>query len=296
MRMSGHPRQLRRCVLLLVAGLLGAAVVVLPAVASSETSSPIEAHETSGSYGEKHRSWKPPEVAVSSGGTVAFSNTTGVAHGVEWRNGNPATPSCSGVPTTFKESSANWSGTCTFAQPGTYTFYCTVHGSEMTGTITVTASTTTGTTPTTTATTTASTTTAGAPGGGGPSPSSPAGSSASPLAGSAASAFKLSSTQHGHAVRGSVGISTAGAGGSLEVDLLVKAASLATGGHTARVRVGKLVLSHLHAGKNAFSVPLNSRARRALRRHGHLALSARMLVSPPGGSTLTITRSVLVHA
>jgi hypothetical protein len=93
-----------------------------------------------------------------------------------------------------------------------------------------------------------------------------------------------------------VNISPAGEGGSLEVDALVKSAALARNGHGGRVRVGKLVLSHLHAGNIAFSVRLNSRARSALRRHGRLALSLRVIVSPLCGSMLTITRSVVVRA
>ncbi len=41
------------------------------------------------------------------------------------------------VGTTPAASGTKWSGACTFTQAGTYTFFCTVHGSEMTGTITV---------------------------------------------------------------------------------------------------------------------------------------------------------------
>jgi hypothetical protein len=97
-------------------------------------------------------------------------------------------------------------------------------------------------------------------------------------------------------VRGSVAISQAGAGGSLEVDLLAKSASLARGGHATPVRVGKLVRSRLRAGKVAFSVPLNIRARGALRRHGRLALSSRIVIQPMTGSAVTVTRAVVLHA
>jgi len=80
------------------------------------------------------------------------------------------------------------------------------------------------------------------------------------------------------------------------VDLLAKSASLASGGHASGVRVGKLVRSHLRAGKVAFSVALNGRARAALRRHRRLALSVRIVIQPATGSAVTVTRSVVLHA
>jgi plastocyanin len=294
--MSGHNGRARRPVVLAFAALLGASAVVLPAVASSEASPTIQAYDKPGVY-EEHR-WKPPEVSVASGGVVTISNpSTETNHGVEWVS-VPATPSCSpGVPVGkgVGASGKSWTGTCTFSQAGTYVFYCTVHGPEMTGTIKVTSSGTT--TTSTTPTTTGSTTPAGGPTGGGGAPSSAAeGGAPSPLAGSATSALKLPASQHGGSVRGSVAISQAGAGGRLEVDVLAKSASLATSGHANLVRVGKLVLSHLRAGKNTFSVPLNGRARRALRRRGRLALSARIAVSASGASGQTLTRSVVVRA
>jgi hypothetical protein len=199
------------------------------------------------------------------------------------------------VPESVGTSTPEWHGSCTFTTPGTYTFWCTVHQEKMTGTITVTAAGTT--TATTTPTTTGSTTPSGGSGsGGGPggSPPSPA-TSESPLVGSASSAVKIGSSQRGSTVRGSVDIAPAGEGGSLEVDALVKSAALASNGHGDRVRVGKVVLSHLRAGKTTFSVRLGSRARSALRRHRRLALIVRMIVSPLSGSPLTITRSVLVR-
>jgi plastocyanin len=127
-----HQRTLR----LLAATLL--VLLVAPAVAGSEPTPTIEAANENGYYGERH-SWRPSAATVTAGGGVNLSNPTVVNHGVEWKSG-PATPSCSsGVPvgTTPAASGSGWSGTCTFAQPGVYTFYCTVHGGEMTGTITV---------------------------------------------------------------------------------------------------------------------------------------------------------------
>ncbi len=123
----------RRYLFLAVA--LGA--FVLPAVANSVVPS-IEAVNEGGLYGTVHR-WSPSQATVAPGGEVALSNPTAVAHGVHWITG-PGTPECSnGVPvgTTEAASGTNWSGTCKFAQAGTYTFYCTVHGAAMSGTITV---------------------------------------------------------------------------------------------------------------------------------------------------------------
>jgi hypothetical protein len=95
-------------------------------------------------------------------------------------------------------------------------------------------------------------------------------------------------------VHGSLAVSQAAAGGRLEVDLLAARASLASAGHT-RVRVGRLVRNSLHAGTITFSVALDRRARRALRRHGRLALTVRIVLAPVHGAALTVTRSVLVH-
>jgi plastocyanin len=119
---------------------VSAVVVILPAVAGSETGPAIEAVNKPGGglYGEETHAWSPTAATVSTGGTVTLSNHTAIEHGVHWVGG-PEIPGCSGIPvgTTSATRGANWSGNCTFTKPGTYTFYCTVHGPEMTGTITV---------------------------------------------------------------------------------------------------------------------------------------------------------------
>ena len=83
--------------------------------------------------------WSPSTATVGLGGTVNFRSTsTTVPHGVHW-TGGPEKPTCSsGVP--VDQEKEGWSGGCTFAQAGTYAFVCTVHPTEMKGTITVTAS------------------------------------------------------------------------------------------------------------------------------------------------------------
>jgi plastocyanin len=121
---------------LLIVAVAGILLAILPAVGSStEPSATVDAVNNL-PYGH---SWSPPTVAVSTGAGIAIRNQTTTPHGVHWVGG-PATPVCSsGVPvgTTAAVSGAEWSGTCTFAQAGTYTFYCTVHGPEMTETVTV---------------------------------------------------------------------------------------------------------------------------------------------------------------
>jgi plastocyanin len=277
--------------LFLLAPMLGAALVALPAVAGSEAVPTIEAANSTGSYGEQHHYWSPATATVGAGGVVAISNPSSeVKHGVQW-TGGPGTPSCSGVP--VGTSGTSWHGECTFSAPGTYTFYCTVHGAEMSGTVTVTpGSTTTTTQPTTTAA--APTTTVPTVSGGSGSPSAPGSTapSVSPLAGSAATALELPTLQHGTSVRGSVAISEAGTGGRLEVDVLARSASLAAH-HAAPVRVGHLVRSSLHAGTIRFAVALSARSRQALRRHRRLALTVRMLLSPPHGAAVSIVRAIV---
>jgi plastocyanin len=113
---------------------LGAALTALPALAAEPPT--IEAVNV-GTYSHY---WSPTEAAISTGGSVTLRNSGAIPHGVNWVGG-PVKPECSaGVPvgTTAAASGTKWSGTCTFSKAGTYTFYCTVHGPEMTGTITVT--------------------------------------------------------------------------------------------------------------------------------------------------------------
>lgn len=268
-----------------VVALLGAASVVLPAVAGSETV-PAIAAVNSGVY---YHYWSPSQVGVNAGGAVTLSNPTEVAHGVEWHSG-PATPNCSGVPVGTSEaaSASRWSGTCTFSQPGTYVFYCTVHHAEMTGTIVVSAN-----GPTTT------TTTQPPPGEAPAATSTPLASGApapdlggSPFAG--ASPVRL--TARGRSVRGSLDVSPAGAGARLEVDLLLARASLASTAHLSLVRVGRLVRSSLPAGVITFGVSVDAAAKRALRVHGHLALIVRVTLTPVSGPAVTIARGVRLHA
>ncbi len=247
-------------------------------------------------HGTEHH-WTPSTATIAANGTVTLSNPTEVDHGVEWVS-TPANvkPACSGVPvgTTAAASGTKWSGTCTFTNPGVYTFYCTVHGPEMTGRITVSA------TGTVTTTMSMPTSTAGAPPASTtpPAPTNPViapPTLGSPLAGSASAAIRLASIEHGARVHGSVAVAAAGAGGRLEIELLAGRASLAGATHAAAVQVGASLRSSLRAGLLRFSVALDRRARRALQRAHRLALTVRIELTPVQGAAVTVTRSVLLR-
>jgi plastocyanin len=267
------------------AALLGLAVAVLPAVASSEEAGqPVDAVNEGSEIYPTHR-WSPAQTVVTAAGVVTFRNSTDVAHGVEWRSA--IKPVCEEGPgkvpvgTNETVASTKWSGKCTFSQPGTYEFWCTVHRSAMSGTITVNAS---GTTTTTTTTTTTPTTT---------NPTAPgAAPSSSPLVGGPSVRF----IQHGTSVKGSLEISPAGAGDRLEIDVFTKSASLAKTKRSTPVRVGRFVRGSVSAGRMPFVVKLNGKARSALKRRHRLALSVKITLTPVYGEPFAVTRGVLEHA
>lgn len=245
---------LRKRLSLAVVALLGVAVAILPAVAGSETTPEIGAVNGTGIYEEQTHSWSPSHVSVAQGTPITIANPTAVAHGVRWI-APPATPACSGgvpVGTSEAASGTQWTGTCTFARAGTYSFYWTVHGAAMSGTVTVAAGGAPVPPPSQPGAGTAP------PGAGsgttepGPSSALPAGGG-SPFLGSSAHALRVSGSQHGTSVHGSVDISQAGAGGRLEVDLLARAASLSRSGGQQPMRVGRLQRGSLVAGVVRFA-------------------------------------------
>lgn len=205
--------------------------------------------------------WLPSTATVGTGGSVEFKNPSAVVpHGVRW-TGGPEKPSCTGVAVEAEKTS--WGGSCSFAQAGTYSFVCTVHPTEMKGTITVTS----GETP--------------------PNPP-PGGSTEPPLQGPASRALKISKRQRGSAVRGSIDLSPASVGGRLEITLLRRPGSL--------YGVGRLVKKPSHAGVLNFSVPLKRAGRRALQSAEKLPLTVRVYLAPVGGEPLTLKRGVVLHA
>jgi plastocyanin len=136
---------------LLAMTMLGLIAVVLPAIAGSEPLSVIAVNESGAGCGysvyptECHH-WTNPQQTIASGESVKFSNPyTGLPyHGLKFTEGPGGAPPsvssiCSGISTTVEGAggAANWKGECKFTQPGVYAFICTVHPSEMKGTITV---------------------------------------------------------------------------------------------------------------------------------------------------------------
>jgi hypothetical protein len=266
-------------------------------------------------------------VAIASGGTVTFIDH-GEKANIAWM-GTP--PTCEpSVPISPTPPKTGWEGKCTFQTPGTYRFesstlfkdayenyreYEIVVESASTGTTstsTTTTTTTTTTTPTTTTTTPTTTTTTPTtttptattstqPSGGG-APTGAASTATTPVSietppppggGSPLATLALANAQHGDAVHGTVQIPAGGA--RLEVELLAQGASLAKVKRGGSSRVGQLVRPSAPAGKVAFSVSLDTAAKRALRRHHKLALTVKIVLTPKHGAAMTLTRSVVVR-
>jgi hypothetical protein len=278
-----------------LAAVLGLALAVLPALAaSSETKLEVNQNCVQPAW----PCWATPgsstpaaKVTIATGGSITFvENDPTTAASVNWIGTAPA---CTGVPTTATK---NWEGKCTFATPGTYHFESSTMFYEPPGLysknldyrkyeVVVEDSATTPSTGTTTGGgTTPGTTTSGTT----PTGESPTGS---PLSGAPA----IHSSQRGSTVKGSLQISKAGVGDRLEVDLIATTASLAKAGHKTQV-VGRFASASVSAGKLSFSVKLNAKARKALKRHHSLALKVKITLTPVYGEAMNITKSVTVHA
>ena len=246
---------------LLLALPLGLSLFLLHGGASLADGPTIES--AGGAYGYY---WSPASIEVSPGGSVNFHSASGsVPHGVTW-TGGPEKPSCSGVP--IDEGKTSWSGSCSFTQAGTYSFYCPVHPTEMKGTIVATAG--------------------GAPPTGSPPPSGPA------AAGAVASDLTLARRQRGATLRGSIQLLRAGPGSRLVVELTTRRARLLGPGHSGTMRVGRLVRSSPASGRFPLAVSLTPVARGAL--HDELALPVTVMVTvtSPEGDVFKRTRGVLM--
>jgi plastocyanin len=269
--------------LALAAG-LAAAAIVLPAIAGSETTPTVDAVKIPGAkYPEPEFAWSPSQVSVVGGASVTFATATPeVPHGIKWTSTNK--PTCTkGVP--VEEERSDWSGSCTFTQPGTYTFYCTVHGPSMAGKVVVSPD---GTTTTSTSTTTQSTTSTTTSTSGGPEER---GEPSSPLSGSPSRAVRVPARQHGGRVRGTIAISQPG--WSLRIALVAKRShGLPKGG--SHVTVGTLRRHALGRGKLTFAVHLNAAGHAALVHLHKLALTAKITLSDGNGRVLVVNRKVVV--
>jgi hypothetical protein len=108
---------------------------------------------------------------------------------------------------------------------------------------------------------------------------------------------KLTVAHHGSSVRGSIGVSQAGAGGRLEIDLLVKGSLLTKthGSGSKLVSVGRVVRQSVSAGKVSFAIALPAQGRRALARHHSLVVTVRITLTSAQAARTTITRSITLR-
>jgi plastocyanin len=278
-----------------LAALVGSAVAVLPALAAAPSEAKLEVNENCvennwpcwAAPGSGSKPEPASKVTIAAGGEVKFADNANTAAAVVWMGSMPA---CSGVPASAV---TKWAGTCKFEQPGNYTFESSTlfnggPSENYTKYEIVVERATTATTPTTTTTTTTPTSTP-------TTTSEPSRGAGSPLEGGSR-ALKLAGSQRGSTVHGSIKVSQAGSGGRLEVGLFAAGASLAKAGQSEQVRVGRLVRSSLEAGTASFSVPLSTKGKTSVRRHGRLALTVKITLTPLHGAAVTVTRGVVVHA
>ncbi len=312
---------------------LAAAGSTAPSEAKLEVNENCYLHEwpcwnVEGNNPENIRNIQP--ITIAQGGTISFKdNDSKAPTDVIWTGA--ARPSCTGV-VEAPPTSTGWSGTCTFANAGEYEFESqglfdedgfnytkyrvivekpgggTTTGTTTTTTTTPTATSTTPTTPTapTTPATPTTPTTPGTPtattstqpyGGGATTTATPGSTEMSPSQGGGSPIAKLAlaNPQHGDAVHGTVQIPAADGGARLEVELLAQGASLAKVKRGGRSRVGRLVRSSAPAGTVSFTVSLDARAKRALRRHHKLALTLKIVLTPKHGAAMNLTRSLVVR-
>jgi plastocyanin len=242
--------------------LLSAAAITLALLLAFATVGSAAAPTIEATFGGSGYSWSPSSASAGIGGSVNFKNQSGsVEHGVSW-TGGPDTPSCTGVP--IDKGDTSWSGSCTFDQAGTYTFRCTVHPTEMKGSITVTS---------------------------GTEPPPPTEGTSGPVA----TGLQLAGQQRGSSVRGSIELLRAGSGSSLRVELRAARSRLFGAGRKGMAAAGRLVRSSPATGRLEFSVPLKGTALRALRSLGTLPLQATVTATAPGGDSLKRTRTVVMH-
>jgi hypothetical protein len=281
----------RTLLLFALAALLGATVAVPQALAAP---SEVKLEVNENCVEANWPCWATPgssqpaaKVTIASGGSVTFADSKTAAN-IAWSG---SAPTCEpSVPVAPASPKTGWEGKCTFSQPGTYKFESSTLWFEYTkyevvveGSATAPSTGTAGESGSTGGSTPGTTTSGPAPAG-----ESPTGSSLS-------AAPRISSSQRGATVKGSLQISKAGARDRLVVELLATTASLASAGRSTQV-VGRSVSASVSAGQQSFSVKLNAKARRALKRHHRLALKVRITLTPAHGQATSVARSVTLHA
>jgi plastocyanin len=293
---GGFTMRPRTLLFFALAALLGAAVAVLPALAASPSEAKLEVNENC--VEPDWPCWATPgssqpasKVTIASGGSVTFADSKTAAN-IAWTG---SAPTCeAAVPVAPASPKTGWEGKCTFATPGTYNFESSTLFNDgidnyTKSEVVVEASTTTPSAPTTGE--------GGSKGGSTPgtTTSGPAPAGESPTGSPLSGAPRISSSQRGSTVKGSLEVSKAGAGDRLDVDLIATTASLAKAGHATQV-VERFVGASVSAGQRSFSVKLNTKATRALKRHHHLALKVKITLTSANGEATSVTRSVTLHA
>jgi plastocyanin len=320
-----------RAIVLGLAGLLGAAVAVLPGIATG-TSPPNTASFTAIDYSWQANGGGGNSATIAQGGTVTISYPSGFSsHNADFGRGAAPT-SCTqtrgavsgGVPPLpHSPTSPGWSGTCKFDTPGTYTFHCDLHP-FMTATLTVkalppptTSTTTTGTTTGTTTTVTTGTTTTGITTGTTTTGASTTAATPTTAAGTtttssaptspappteptipitrprAGGAITIASVQRARTINGVAKIDPAGAGGRLDVYAFARTRPARS--HASRwTRVGRLTRANLATGRARFSVVLSSAAERILRRRHRLTVVVGVVVASPRAAAAWTIRRIQV--
>jgi plastocyanin len=211
-------------------------------------------------------------VTIAPAQTVSFGYPAGTTtHNVDFTGKQPTR--CTGL--TPYPRPKGWTASCTFDTPGTYAFVCDVHA-QMQGTVVVAA-------PTPTLTPTPDPDPAATPGPTAtPLPGSQPAPSSSPTATSpAALEVKLATRQKGTRLRGTVTVEQAAS----RLEVTVKA---------GRTTAGTWLKRSAGKGIVAFSVPLNAKARRALKAKRRLKLTVLVALTPPGGKLQTKRASAVV--
>ncbi len=247
---------------------------------------------------------------ILTGGTVTFNNADPAeAHNLRFTQSGvscnqtapPGGPSgVLTIPDPWDEDeAADWAGTCTFTQPGTFTFVCDPHASEgMQGTVTVSNPSTNPPPPPPPGSPPPPPPPGGTPppppppGPGGTTPPPPPPGTVPGTTGDQPS-IAVSSSQRG-GVRGT--ITRAKRSSSVKVEVTAKRGDIgATGDKSSSTGVGTLNGRTSRSGGLDFLVNLSGKAKTALAKRGRLLLGVRVTVAPLTGATQPKTFKVTLR-